>query len=180
MTDTNSSLIVPGVLGNSNSKTAQVSPSNGWCFTLNNYTENEYSSILYELESSNQFFYILGKEIGENETPHIQGYIALKDKAKKFRMTIFEKMCIREEVKCMRCFRAKGDRFNNRDYCSKDGIYETNIIEPRKLKIYEDWSKYPWALGLLDIIEKLPEERKIYWYWGKQGGGKTAFILQGS
>jgi hypothetical protein len=176
MCDIDSSKIVPDDLGKSSTKSRQVSPSNSWCFTLNNWKEDEYSSIISELEMSGKFFYVVGKEVGEQGTPHLQGYIALKDKDKKFRMTIFEKMCIRDNLKCLRCFRAKGDKIHNLDYCSKDGDFVSNIVKPKPVKIYDDWSNYPWALKLLDIIEGEPEDRKIYWYWGKQGGGKTAFI----
>lgn len=178
MSDTqDSSKIVPDDLGNSKTKSRQVSPSNSWCFTLNNWTKEEYSSILNELETSDKYFYCIGKETGEKElTPHLQGYISLKDKTKKFRMTKFENMCIRNDKKCMRCSRARGTRMQNLVYCSKEECYITNIEPEKPVKIYEDWSKYPWALNLINIIEDEPEDRKIYWYWGKQGGGKTAFI----
>ena len=172
----NSSEVVPGGLGNSKTKPRQVSPSNSWCFTLNNYTNEEYSSIVLLLESENDKFYVIGKEVGENGTPHLQGYIALKNKDKKFRMTKYEKLCIRDGTQSMRCFRAKGDRYSNLAYCSKDCDYVANYKEPAPVKIYEDWSNYPWALKMIDIIKQEPEPRKIYWLWGKQGGGKTAFM----
>lgn len=172
--DHNSSTLVPDGLGNSISKPLQVSPSNSWCFTLNNYTDDEYSSIVSILDE--KYEYVIGKEIGESGTPHLQGYIALKDKKKKFRMTLFENCCIRDNVKSMRCFRAKGSREHNLDYCSKDCSFITNIVLPKKVKIFEDWSNYPWALDLIKVIQGEPEDRKIYWIWGKQGGGKTAFI----
>jgi hypothetical protein len=177
MSDTDSSNIVPDDLGNSKTKSRQVSPSNSWCFTLNNWKKEEYSSIIKELEMSGKYFYVIGKEVGDKElTPHLQGYIALKDKSKKFRMTIFENMCIRDGLKCMRCSRAKGTAQQNLDYCSKEECFCSNIIPPKPVKIFEDWSNYPWALDLIKVIECDPEDRKIYWYWGKQGGGKTAFI----
>lgn len=170
-----SSIIVPEGLGNSNSKPTQVSPSNGWCFTVNNYSNDEYSSIVQLLELENDKWYVIGKEIGEEGTPHLQGYISLKDRKKKFRMTKYEKFCIRDGVKCMRCFRAKGDKYSNLDYCSKEGDVISNIVKPKPVKVYEDWSNYPWALKMIDVIKGEPEDRVIYWLWGKQGGGKTAF-----
>jgi len=172
--DPNSSSLVPDGLGNSITKPRQVSPSNSWCFTLNNYTDDEYSSIVSILDE--KYEYVIGKEIGESGTPHLQGYIALKDKKKKFRMTAFENCCIRNDIKTMRCFRAKGSREHNLDYCSKDCSFITNIVLPKPVKIFEDWSNYPWALDLIKVIQGEPEDRKIYWIWGKQGGGKTAFI----
>lgn len=174
--ENNSSKIVPNGLGNNNPKPRQISPSNSWCFTLNNWTENEYSSILMELETSDKYFYVIGKEIGEQGTPHLQGYICLKDKSKKFRMKKFEELCLRDGIKSMWCFRAKGDKFANLEYCKKEGNFVTNIVEPRVAKVYEDWSKYPWALNLIEILNGPPDERKIYWIVGKQGTGKSAFM----
>lgn len=48
-----------------------------WCITLNKYTEDEYNGLL----NSEEFSYIiLGKEISESGTKHLQGYCQLKDK----------------------------------------------------------------------------------------------------
>lgn len=45
--------------------------SKHWCFTLNNYTDVEYAGLL----SAPHDYVIIGKEVGENGTPHLQGYI---------------------------------------------------------------------------------------------------------
>lgn len=42
-----------------------------WCFTLNNWTENEKNQLINSMYSQLRF----GKEIGENGTPHLQGNI---------------------------------------------------------------------------------------------------------
>ena len=177
MDNENSSNIVLNDLGNSSTKSPkQVSPRNKWCFTLNNYTEKEHSSIVSLLESSSIYFYVIGKETGEKGTPHLQGFIGLKDSKKKFRMTKFEELCVRDGKKCMRCFGAEGDRFQNLKYCSKDGDFVTNIVLPKQAKVYTDWDDYPWALKLIDILKEEPDERKIYWVVGGQGKGKSAFM----
>jgi len=49
-----------------------------WCFTLNNYDEVEYNTIMDYLKHS-KHTYIVGKEIGENGTPHLQGYLSSKN-----------------------------------------------------------------------------------------------------
>ena len=91
-------------------------------------------------------------------------------------MTKFEELCKRDNIKCMRCFRAKGNKFQNLDYCSKEGNFESNIVKPKLAKIYDDWSNFPWALKLLTVLENEPDERKIYWIVGGQGKGKSAFM----
>lgn len=45
--------------------------SRAWCFTLNNYTEDEVDA-LGELECK---FMVYGRELGESKTPHLQGYV---------------------------------------------------------------------------------------------------------
>jgi hypothetical protein len=59
-----------------------------WCFTLNNYGTEEYEK-LKELGS----YIILGKEVGENNTPHVQGYVEFDspirfNKLRKFNIRI--------------------------------------------------------------------------------------------
>jgi hypothetical protein len=61
--------------GNTNSPPKkQISPSKYWCFTFNNYTEDDLVQIVRTLEC-NDMDYIVGKEIGDSGTKHLQGYI---------------------------------------------------------------------------------------------------------
>ncbi|KAH3701634.1 hypothetical protein DPMN_076624 [Dreissena polymorpha] len=61
-----------------------------WCFTVNNYTDEEYKAIR-EFDCG---YLIVGEERGEEQgTPHLQGYIQLH---KKMRRTGLVKACVRE------------------------------------------------------------------------------------
>lgn len=42
-----------------------------WCFTLNNYSEKEYETI----KGVSCRYIVVGKEVGDSGTPHLQGYI---------------------------------------------------------------------------------------------------------
>lgn len=45
-----------------------------WCFTLNNFTEEEYDDVCEWLESETKYA-IVAVEFGEqNQNPHLQGY----------------------------------------------------------------------------------------------------------
>lgn len=164
-------------LGNSCSKPPrQVSPSNGWFFTFNNYNSSNKEFFIEEMKKmTNKYWYVLGDEVGEEGTPHLQGYIALKDPKKKFRMTKFLNNSKNSEgIICMRTFRAKGDRWQCMGYCSKEKLLLTNIKEKRELKF--DWEFNEWQCEILSIINMPPHERFIFWYWGAQGIGKTQFL----
>lgn len=105
----------------------QISPANAWCFTLNNYTEREFEFLSSEFRKKpEKYFYIVGKEVGESGTPHLQGYVALKHKGKKFRP--LPSLAVKRDGKnAMHFERARGNREQNYKYCSKDGNFITNI-----------------------------------------------------
>lgn len=108
------SLIVNGKVDKvKKNNSRQVSPAIRWCFTLNNWTEEELSSIvpICKTECSK---YIIGKEVGEEGTPHLQGF--LKFKNKKRPKGLFNTNRIHWE-------KAKGTDKQNFDYCSKEGNF---------------------------------------------------------
>ncbi len=82
-----------------------------WCFTINNPVAKEKDGddlIGYE-------YCILANEIGEDGTPHVQGYIAFKD---KITMANVKKMMPRAHLEVMR-----GTPEQASEYCKKDGEY---------------------------------------------------------
>lgn len=44
-----------------------------WCFTVNNYNEETIIPDRSEYE-----YMVIGKEVGESGTPHLQGYVVMK------------------------------------------------------------------------------------------------------
>lgn len=82
--------------------------SRAWCFTINNDTYKDLDRLLDET-----FVYmIIGFEVGENGTPHIQGYIYFKN-ARAFH-------ALRKSFKRAHLAPAKGSPEQNRAYCVKD------------------------------------------------------------
>lgn len=83
-----------------------------WCFTLNNYDETELDSIRQSLSKEEIRYAIFGKEVGENGTPHLQGYVSFKTRKrlKPVKKVVGERAHV--EV-------AKGNERQNRTYCSK-------------------------------------------------------------
>lgn len=119
--------------------TKQISPARAWCFTLNNWTEKEHSSIVQKLlEESDRFLFCVGKEIGKKGTPHLQGAVYARDSKYKWRP--LPKFSVkRDGVECSRwkkmdkCFEA------NYNYCKKDGDFVSNYKETGPKPSVPDW-----------------------------------------
>lgn len=162
-----------------------------WCFTLNNYSEEEYESIT-KLFPDVASCIVLGKEIGESGTPHIQGYIEF---TKRHRLrSAKSKISNRAHVEVRR-----GSSDSAISYCKKDGLFELFGVPSRGSGSRTDLESLQRGLNdganLRSISEShfgtyLRYERSIrnyimmrrqrvssppivYVYWGKTGTGKT-------
>lgn len=155
--------IVPkddGKLGN----TKQVSPAVRWCFTLNNYSSEEESD-LKAICSNSSKYYIWGYEIGDEGTPHLQGYIEFKKKCRP------KSVIPNDRIHWEKC---KGNKESNFNYCSKGGHYFINgkLVKPLKLIT----NLKPWQEELMNKLNKEPDDRTVLWYWEDKGNiGKSCF-----
>lgn len=95
--------------------------SRGWCWTLNNYTESEYNKIKMDMHSNTVEKWIIGKEVGSNGTPHLQGYIYFKNGRS------FES--VKNMIQKAHWESAKGKPDQNYNYCSKENNFECNGFE---------------------------------------------------
>lgn len=85
-----------------------------WCFTLNNHTEEEVSSVNTLIEEHNNVqFLVYGFEVGENGTPHLQGYIEMK---RSMRLTAMKQLIPRAHFEPR-----MGTQEQAIEYCTKDG-----------------------------------------------------------
>lgn len=87
-----------------------------WVFTLNNYGESDVESILSGVDQCLYRYVIIGREVGAQGTPHLQGYLELS-----------KKKTLGGVKKLQPCFGrahwepARGTVSQNIAYCSKDG-----------------------------------------------------------
>lgn len=139
------------------------SRSRRWSFTLNNYDEKEFVSLITCFKDEK---YILGKEIGkENNTPHIQGYVEFANQK--------DLSCLKKINKKIHWEKSKGNQKQNIEYCSKEGNYETNFKLPKPIKILSELRE--WQKEVENLIKMEPDDRTIHWYYDQIGGkGKTA------
>lgn len=156
-----------------------------FCYTLNNYTDEEYKS-LQDIES---IYHIIGKEIGEQGTPHLQGYIYFKNPRAFTSMK--KTLGSRVHYEC-----TKGTPTEASTYCKKDN----NFIEigecPKQGKrtdIETVRDELNLGNGMRGVVKKATnlqqikiaeailkyEEPKrnwkpiVSWYWGLTGTGKS-------
>lgn len=161
-----------------------------WCFTLNNYSEEEYKAF----QEADCKYIIIGKEEGKEETPHLQGYVQFKNGKR-----LSECKNINERAHWEQ---AKGNPQQNYDYCSKDGDFWEKGVLPRtgrrtmaermelNKQIKEKSLNELVDEGIISIKEvrsvknakldllqegkpKRAEGVRGVWYWGPPGVGKT-------
>jgi len=86
-----------------------------YCFTLNNYSDEEYEDIKRTLSSCSEYA-IVGKEVGVQGTPHLQGYCKLRERNSIVGIKTLLSRRAHYEV-------AKGKASDSRTYCSKEGDF---------------------------------------------------------
>lgn len=149
------------------SRKIQISPAKKWVFTWNNY-DSEYEKILVP-KFQEIGVYGFQPEIGENETPHIQGWIESEKKIRPMSLKLppqihWEKM--------------RGSVEESVEYCSKsetkNGEYVTNKKQKRALPKIE---LYGWQMMADAKLENEPDNREIFWIWSREGKrGKSSFV----
>lgn len=170
-----------------------MNKSRAYAFTLNNYTTENYNKIIDILQDAR--YGIVGKEVAETGTPHLQGYIYFAnqrsfDGVKRLlpHGTHIEK--------------AKGNAEQNKNYCSKERDFEEfgdcPVSNQRKGQIEKErWenartfakadeldkidpqiyvSKYSNLKKIAEDNQKMPDDLEDVtgvWYYGPPGTGKS-------
>jgi hypothetical protein len=100
--------------------------SNRICFTLNNYTDEECSQLEVILNShlKNIEYCIIGKEIGANGTPHLQGFIHFRPSFLKARDgTLTKWRSLIPALARAHMESAFGTDEQSRTYCAKENVF---------------------------------------------------------
>lgn len=167
----------PTQTGLGNTKTSPLTlRSRSWCLTVNNYTEEEYNTITHALSEGE---YIVGKETGEEGTPHLQCFVRYKNPRT---FSSMKKKFPRAHIEI-----AKGNTNQNFNYCSKQENYKSNIEMKLSAKQeyeiymneeYKDIEWKNWQKDILNLLETKPSKRTINWYWREEGNVGKSYLSQ--
>lgn len=145
-----------------------------WAFTWNNYELDD----LEKLEScfrKHNIMYVYGLEVGSSGTKHIQGYI---ETTKKHGIRPIEYLGLPKQIHWEK---AKAGMYENFNYCTKDDNYYTNFLCERKdmLIKHTPYSElYDWQQAIVDLHDREPDRRTVYWLWESQGCSGKTFVAK--
>lgn len=90
----------------------EMSRAKHWCFTLNNYTQENVDHII---DNAAEFDYVVfGREIGDSGTPHLQGFVSFPTRVRRT-------VCIEKIGQAH--FTVARSVDNSIQYCKKDGDF---------------------------------------------------------
>lgn len=167
----------------------------GWCLTLNNYDDISYTNLCDWMRENTEYG-VIGKEVGESGTPHLQIYFEFKNmKSFKQLKSINKKLHIEKRL---------GTKTEAADYCKKDG----NFVEFGELKCEQgkrndidmvraiiknggtmkevcDHASGYQSIKCGEIMRKYYCRKRnwkptVYWYYGETGTGKSASAISES
>jgi len=168
-----------------------MSKCRNFVFTVNNYTDDHVEKLV--LLKDEVDYMIVGDELGENETPHLQGFIRFR--SPRSVRNIVNVLPGHVEV-------AKGTPYDNFIYCSKQKIMLEVGMRPKGKgkrtdldivrqavsdganadEIWEIANSYQaFRMGLEGIRLRKAKERvppKVFWFWGPSGSGKTRTAVE--
>lgn len=165
-----------------------------WCFTLNNYTQLEVDAL--KACGNLVKYMVVGHEVGESGTPHLQGFVTMKNAVRfnSMKQLLGDRAHIepaREKVE------------KNFRYCTKDGdFWEVNdrpLFPKQKGQMERQRYEDAWNAAVRGDIEDIdPDirlrhyhtikrirtdailqqqlqdtEEEMLWYYGESGTGKS-------
>lgn len=172
--------------------------SRGWCFTINNYTNEDWSQVDQMYQDA--VYGCDAREVGEQGTPHIQGYVYFKNEKTMKRVSKYIKRAHLKiangtgEQNRIYIFGpyTKDDKFKDinptaREFgtCPKQGkrsdienIKEKVKSGENKISILIEEATSFQAIRYAEVYLKYKEKKRdwlpsVSWYWGEPRSGKT-------
>ncbi len=172
-----------------------------WTFTINNYTDEDYTQVCGLQEDSDYSYIVCGKEIGDDrQTPHLQGYLELSSRKRG----AWLKRRLGSEGTNPHLEARKGSAIQASDYCKKEGTYfeygtlsppsaqgTRNDLEDIKNAIDEGaspadiceshFSQWVYHRRAFEEYRAMSAEARtwvpeVHVLWGATGTGKTRYV----
>lgn len=141
--------------------------SRGWCFTVNNYSESDVE--LIRVLAQDCVYLVFGREVGEQGTPHLQGYVYFDAVKSAKRVKAILPVGAHHE-------RAKGSAIQNFRYCSKDGDFEEFGQRPMSQSEKGEAEKERWKLArecaVSGRLDGIPDDIYVRYYRALKEIGK--------
>jgi len=129
-------------------------PQRRWCLTLNNYSMEEYLSLTMLSEA---IYAVIGKEVGESGTPHLQGFFIWPNSR---RLSAMRKLSPRAHWEP-----TKGTSKQAADYCKKEGDFVEIGDLPRSPG---DSQKHRWEIAYANAksgdFDEIPADIRFRYY----------------
>lgn len=168
-----------------------------WCFTVNNYTDDELTDLTLLGETTDVDYLVIGKEVGDGGTPHLQCYVEVPTRCRL--------SGIRRLVSSRAHFEPrKGTALQAAEYCKKDGTFVEfgGLSQPqrgRRTDLEEIKEMLDSGSSMLSVAEQhfsqflqyrrgfeayaslrrppaLRADLKVYVLWGDTGVGKSRIV----
>lgn len=134
----------------------RMSRGKNWCFTLNNYTKEDYDKMCSLVGTNECEYIIFGKEVGESGTPHLQGFVAFSK-----RVYLSD---VKKRISATAHFELARQVPQAIEYCKKDGdVFEDGAIPAGQGKRSDlDEFKIDVKAGLLDFKRIREKHSSVY------------------
>ncbi len=162
--------------------------SKSWCFTLNNYVPEDMH-LFEDLEKS---YLIYGKEVGEEGTPHLQGFITFRKARRLSALKVIHprvhweiakdreaaiNYCMKDKDYLIQDNRTQGYRTDLQTVVHK--IHQTGKLCLDGLEDMTTYVKFHQGLEKLIVRMQKPRTQKpmVTWIYGITGVGKTRYVV---
>ena len=121
--------------------------SKRWCFTLNNYSEQEEQHVAGLFGTTDSIGYLVaGREVGDSGTPHLQGFVVFTTRKSLIQVRGIIGARIHAEI-------SRGLPAQAAEYCKKDGDFIEFGTLPEGQGRRTDWDEYKqWVIDLGRVL----------------------------
>jgi hypothetical protein len=150
-----------------------------WCFTFNNYSEEEYALVQQNLADAKG--YVIGKEIGSSGSPHLQGVVWYNSQRYFSAMKKLLDKCHIEQCKNLEASKNYCKKEKNFITWPKETLPSLTWDEQYNAEMQSDYENViwkPWQQDIINYLSAPPSARIVLWYWEDEGNVGKSFLVK--